>query len=62
MKVVDEHLNIRDIELKIGHGLVEELIVQAHNELRLLRIMKKWEPWEHILENEVYDRSEYYVR
>ena len=47
MKIVDENESIRDIEEKISYGLIEELIFAAHNELKLLRIMKKWRPWEH---------------
>ena len=46
MKVVDEHDSIRAIEEKIAAGLVEDLINAAHNELKLLRIMKQWRPWE----------------
>ena len=46
MKVVDEQLSIRKIEDKISAGMVEELIQQAHNELKLLRICKQWKPWE----------------
>ena len=46
MKVVDENLSIRNIEKKIASGLIEELIFQAHNEIRLLRLMGKWKPWE----------------
>ena len=46
MKVVDENECIRTIEEKIGYGIVEELIQQAHNELKLMRIMQKWRPWE----------------
>ena len=46
MKIVDENLGIRAIEEKIAGGLVEELIAAAHNELKLLRIMQKWRPWE----------------
>ena len=48
MKVVDETESIREIENKIAYGLVEELIVQAHNEIKLLRIMKEWKPWQAI--------------
>ena len=51
MKVVDENENTRDIEEKIGFGMVEELILAAHNELKLLRIMREWAPWD-ILYNE----------
>ena len=46
MKVVDENKSIREIEKKIASGLVEELIFQAHNEIKLLRLMGKWKPWE----------------
>lgn len=45
MKTVDENISIREIENKIAAGLIEELIFQAHNELKLLRLMKKWQPW-----------------
>eukprot|EP00349_Pseudokeronopsis_sp_Brazil_P001051 CAMPEP_0202965028 /NCGR_PEP_ID=MMETSP1396-20130829/9144_1 /ASSEMBLY_ACC=CAM_ASM_000872 /TAXON_ID= /ORGANISM="Pseudokeronopsis sp., Strain Brazil" /LENGTH=156 /DNA_ID=CAMNT_0049687615 /DNA_START=175 /DNA_END=645 /DNA_ORIENTATION=- len=57
MKVVDETKSIRAIEEKIAHGIVEELIVQAHNELKLIRLMKRWKPWEGVL-NEVEDEHE----
>ena len=50
MKVVDENKSIRKIEEKIGFGLVEELVYQAHNELKLIRIMKNWKPWETIFD------------
>ena len=46
MKVVDENMSVRAIEERIAMGLVEELIFAAHNEIKLLRIMKKWRPWE----------------
>ena len=46
MKVVDENESIRAIEEKIAGGIVEELIIATHNELKLLRIVKKWKPWE----------------
>ena len=42
MKVVDENTNIRAIEDKIAAGLIEELVFAAHNELKLLKIMKNW--------------------
>jgi len=39
MKIVDEYLSVRAIEDRIACGTVEELILQAHNEIKLLRIM-----------------------
>ena len=48
MKVVDDNMSIRSIENTIAHGLIEELIFQAHNEIKLLRIMKHWKPWEYL--------------
>ena len=46
MKVVDENEGIRDIEAKLASGMIEEVIMQAHNEVKLLRIMSVWRPWE----------------
>ncbi len=48
MKVVDETRSIRGIEDKIAAGMIEEVIYAAHNELKLIRIMKSWKPWEYI--------------
>jgi hypothetical protein len=48
MKVVDETRSIRAIEDKVAAGMIEELIYAAHNELKLIRIMKSWKPWEYI--------------
>ena len=45
MKVVDETPAIREIEDKIASGLIEELVFAAHNEVKLLRLMKEWKPW-----------------
>ena len=56
MKVIDENRSIRTIEEKIASGLVEELIYQAHNELKLIRIMKSWKPWEYIF-SEVQEKE-----
>ena len=41
MKVVDENLNIKKIEETIAYGMIEELIFQAHSELKLLRIVQR---------------------
>ena len=57
MKVVDENLSIRAIEDKLAAGLIEELIFQAHNEIKLLRIMKNWKPWEYLQTDDYQDKE-----
>lgn len=55
--IINERANIvkntpivADIEKKIGCGQVEELIVQAENELVLARKMISWSPWNQLVE------------
>lgn len=58
MTVVDENASIRAIEEKIACGLIEELIFQAHNEVKLLKVMKTWKPWETIGTRDVEAKAE----
>ena len=55
MEIVDQNKNIRKIEEIVDHGTVEELILQAHNELKLLWLMKKMRPWEKTYEKDEFD-------
>jgi hypothetical protein len=58
MTVVDETMSIRAIEDKIAGGLIEELIHQAHNEIKLLKIMKSWKPWEQLHTRDFEEKEE----
>ncbi|KAF4525988.1 hypothetical protein B566_EDAN000782 [Ephemera danica] len=48
-KVVKEEIDVGKLEARIGCGQVEELIVQAENELVLARKMLGWKPWEPLI-------------
>lgn len=43
--------NVEEIEKKIGCGQIEEIIVQAENELILARKMISWNPWNEPTQN-----------
>jgi len=57
MGIVDETMSVRAIEEKIAAGLIEELIFQAHNEIKLLKIMKQWKPWENLCTRDMSDKD-----
>jgi NADH dehydrogenase (ubiquinone) 1 alpha subcomplex subunit 5 len=46
LAVVQATESTADIEDRIGGGQVEELIVQAEDELKLVEKMKEWNAWE----------------
>ncbi|XP_059471832.1 NADH dehydrogenase [ubiquinone] 1 alpha subcomplex subunit 5 [Neocloeon triangulifer] len=48
-KLVNEIKDVDQLEQKIGCGQIEEVIVQAENELVLARKMLGWKPWEPLL-------------
>lgn len=45
-----QHKDITALEKAVGCGQVEELIVQAENELILARKMLGWKPWEKLVQ------------
>ncbi|XP_043646830.1 NADH dehydrogenase [ubiquinone] 1 alpha subcomplex subunit 5 [Drosophila teissieri] len=45
-----QHKDITALEKAVGCGQVEELIVQAENELILARKMLGWKPWEKLIQ------------
>lgn len=48
-QILQNNQNIEAIEKQIGCGQIEEVIVQAENELLLARKMLNWRPWEPLL-------------
>lgn len=47
--IIRQNPSVPDVERLIGSGQVEELIIQAENELLLSRKMLGWKPWESLL-------------
>ncbi|XP_063226029.1 NADH dehydrogenase [ubiquinone] 1 alpha subcomplex subunit 5 [Bacillus rossius redtenbacheri] len=48
-RIVESNQDVAEVERKIGCGQIEEVIVQAENELRLARKMIGWKAWEPLL-------------
>ncbi|KAI9003357.1 ETC complex I subunit conserved region-domain-containing protein, partial [Hyaloraphidium curvatum] len=46
LSIVESTEDTAQIEEKIGAGQVEELIVQAEDELKLVEKMKEWKAWD----------------
>ncbi|XP_053318060.1 NADH dehydrogenase [ubiquinone] 1 alpha subcomplex subunit 5 [Spea bombifrons] len=56
-QIINERVNavhtepdVQKLEDKINCGQIEEVIVQAENELYLARKMVEWKPWEPLIE------------
>jgi NADH dehydrogenase (ubiquinone) 1 alpha subcomplex subunit 5 len=46
LQIVESAKDVREMEIKLEAGQIEEIIVQADDELKLARKMKMWKPWE----------------
>lgn len=62
LSIVEGNEDVSEIEKAIDNGQIEELIIQAEEELKLVGKMEEWKPWEplevHIPKGQwVYSRS-----
>ncbi|CAO3643175.1 unnamed protein product [Cunninghamella blakesleeana] len=48
LAIVEATENVDEIESKIAGGQIEELILQAEDELKLVNKMEQWKPWEEL--------------
>lgn len=48
-QILKTNKDVKTIEKMIGCGQIEEVIVQAENELLLARNMLNWKPWEPLM-------------
>ncbi|GAB5586790.1 hypothetical protein Unana1_01690 [Umbelopsis nana] len=46
LSIVNSTENINEIEEKLDAGQIEEVILQAEDELKLVGKMEEWKPWE----------------
>lgn len=60
LAVVEQNEVIEDIEQKIGAGLIEELVVQANEELELAEELAKLKCWEELEEKPLEDQWTYF--
>lgn len=54
--ILQSTADVATIEQKIGCGQIEEVIVQAENELLLARKMLNWKPWEPLIKDAPADQ------
>ncbi|KAI9255775.1 ETC complex I subunit conserved region-domain-containing protein [Phascolomyces articulosus] len=48
LSVVQGNEDVTKIESLINNGQIEELIIQAEDELKLIAKMEEWKPWEQL--------------
>lgn len=60
LKVVEETEIVEEIENKIGGGLIEEIIIQANDELSLAKELSELKCWEELEEKPLDDQWVYF--
>ncbi|GMM46954.1 hypothetical protein DAPK24_035290 [Pichia kluyveri] len=60
LKIVENNEVIEKIENQIGCGLIEEVVIQAHEELELAKKMAEWKAWEPLEEEPLKDQWVYF--
>ncbi|KAI5966875.1 uncharacterized protein KGF55_000284 [Candida pseudojiufengensis] len=60
LKIVEEEEIIENIENKIGNGLIEELIIQASDEIKLSHELSGLKCWEELEEKPLDDQWVYF--
>lgn len=53
---------VEKIENQIGCGLIEEVVIQANEELELAKQMAEWKAWEPLQEKPLDDQWSYFGR
>ncbi|NWW11235.1 NDUA5 dehydrogenase, partial [Oreocharis arfaki] len=54
--LVKKETDVQKLQDKLNSGQIEEVIVQAENELSLARKMIQWKPWEPLVEEPPSDQ------
>ncbi|ODV82213.1 NADH-ubiquinone oxidoreductase [Suhomyces tanzawaensis NRRL Y-17324] len=60
LKIVQEEEITENIESKIGGGLIEEIVIQAHEELTLAKELGELKVWEELEEKPLEDQWVYF--
>lgn len=60
LAIVESNEVVESIESQIGCGLIEEVVIQAHEELELLKKMAEWKVWEPLEEQPLPEQWVYF--
>lgn len=62
LAIVENNEVVEKIENEIGCGLIEEVVIQANEELELAKKMAEWKVWEPLQEKPLDDQWSYFGR